>query len=115
MSDLITEYIDLEGGVKRLMGNKNLYNRLLGSFLTGTDNVSLKESLDAGDYQKAGAIAHAIKGVTGNLSLNKLFETTTKIMNQLREGVYNEADCNLFFEQYELTRQAVTEYLETQK
>jgi hypothetical protein len=36
-------------------------------------------------------VAHAIKGLTGNLALTPLFEESTSLMNQLREGAYEEA------------------------
>lgn len=80
------ELIDLDSALARLRGNKALYRKMLGMFLASTEPALLEESLNANDYAKAGDLAHAIKGMTGNLSLNAVFESSTKLMNECRGG-----------------------------
>ncbi len=79
-------YIDEASGIKRVMGNKKLYRRMLGLFLTSAEFASLEDGLKAEDYTKAGDAAHAIKGITGNLSLPLLFDLSSELMQQLRQG-----------------------------
>lgn len=63
--------VDWESGLKRLMGNEQLYRRLLSKFASGYADVGerVREALKAGDRQKAHAELHTLKGVAGNLSL----------------------------------------------
>ena len=80
------QLMDVEAALGRIRGNKVLYNKMLQMFLQGKDFESLEESLAGDDYVRAGEVAHAIKGVTGNLSLTALFEVSTQLMNELRHG-----------------------------
>lgn len=66
--------VDWESGLKRLMGNEQLYRRLLSKFAAGYADVGerVREALRAGDRQKAHAELHTLKGVAGNLSLAPL-------------------------------------------
>lgn len=63
--------VDWESGVKRLMGNEQLYRKLLSKFVSGYGDTGerVREALKAGDRQKAHAELHTLKGVAGNLSL----------------------------------------------
>jgi HPt (histidine-containing phosphotransfer) domain-containing protein len=85
------KYIDMETGLGRVRGNSVIYKKMLGMFLNSKEFEALEEALTAKDCQKAADVAHAIKGLTGNLSLTLLFEESTKLMNQLRAGSYEEA------------------------
>ena len=80
------QLMNVEEALGRIRGNKVLYNRMLQMFLQGKDFEALEESLANNDYARAGEVAHAIKGVTGNLSLMALFEVSTQLMNELRHG-----------------------------
>lgn len=79
-------YLDIEGGLGRLRGNKKLYGRMLQMFMQSAEIDALETALDGQDYPKAAELAHTIKGVSGNLSMPELFETSTELMNQLRSG-----------------------------
>lgn len=81
-----SKYIDLADGLTRLRGNKKLYARMLGMFEAGPEFQQLEDALAAGDNAAAGDAAHAIKGISGNLSLPALFALSTDLMNQLRQG-----------------------------
>ncbi|MDR1178959.1 MAG: Hpt domain-containing protein [Spirochaetales bacterium] len=85
------KYIDLKTGLGRVRGNAVIYKKMLGMFLDSKEFAAFDEALAAGDYQKAADVAHAIKGLTGNLALTPLFEESTSLMNQLRGGAYEEA------------------------
>jgi|GEM_PF-340846 len=74
-----TTYVDVDGALKRVMGNKKLYKRLLMSFTGDTNHEKLKEALDGGSYTDAASAAHAIKGVCANLSINELYEKSKEL------------------------------------
>jgi len=86
----LKEYIDVVGGLGRIMGNTKVYLRLLGIFADSVEFDNFKESLEAGDLEKASEIAHAIKGMTGNLSLTKLFDISSTLNVELKEGIKND-------------------------
>ena len=85
------KYIDMETGLSRVRGNTAIFKKMLGMFLNSKEFGALEESIAQKDISKAADVAHAIKGLTGNLALTPLFEESTKLMNQLREGNYDEA------------------------
>jgi len=68
--------IDIDSGLSRMADNAQLYLRLLRGF--GKDQRGkadlIAEYLQRGDWQQAGALAHGLKGVSGNLSAVALFE-----------------------------------------
>jgi HPt (histidine-containing phosphotransfer) domain-containing protein len=84
------KYVDMEAGLARVRGNMVIFKKMLGMFLQSKEFAAFEESLEKKDYPKAAEVAHAIKGLTGNLALTSLFEESTKLMNQLREGTYDE-------------------------
>lgn len=79
-------YINLPDAMRRLRDNKSMYKRLLGMFLKSTEFAAFEEAIAAGNMEAAGNIAHAIKGLAGNLSLMQLFETSTALMHECRAG-----------------------------
>ena len=63
--------VDWESGVKRLMGNEQLYRKLLAKFAASYGDTAGRIR-DAGDRQTAHNELHTLKGVTANLSLAPL-------------------------------------------
>ena len=66
--------VDWESGVKRLMGNEQLYRKLLAKFAASYGDAAgrIRDALSAGDRQTAHNELHTLKGVTANLSLAPL-------------------------------------------
>ncbi|MDL2219210.1 Hpt domain-containing protein [Ruminococcaceae bacterium OttesenSCG-928-O06] len=80
------EYLDLESALARVRGNKTIYRKMLGMLQGSGEFAAFEEKIAAEDWAAAGEVAHGIKGMTGNLGLTKLFETSAELMNQLRAG-----------------------------
>ncbi|MCM1325991.1 MAG: hypothetical protein NC094_10025 [Bacteroidales bacterium] len=78
--------VNVDEGLKRIMGNEALYKRLLGSFVKTLRENSLAPDFDAADCTEAIEKTHAIKGTSGNLSITPLYEAYTEIVNELRAG-----------------------------
>lgn len=78
--------IDLDEGLKRMMGNENLYVRCLKMFLPQAKSSKLPELIAEGNIEDAIKDVHNLKGVTGNLSLNGLFEKYNETLRRLRAG-----------------------------
>nr|WP_289766279.1 Hpt domain-containing protein [uncultured Acetatifactor sp.] len=83
--------VDVDDGLKRLMGNEKLYRRLLGSFVKMIGTQAVDPDFDENDYTEALEKAHSIKGTAGNLSLTPIYESYSEILNLLRSGKPAEA------------------------
>jgi HPt (histidine-containing phosphotransfer) domain-containing protein len=73
LPDALPEF-DLSEGLQRLMGNRALYRKLLANFATQYTQTAanIRAALDAGDFEQAHGLVHAIKGVAGNLAAKNL-------------------------------------------
>jgi two-component system sensor histidine kinase/response regulator len=73
LPDAMPEF-DLTDGLQRLMGNRALYRKLLVNFSTqyAQAGADIHRALDAGDFDRAHGLVHAIKGVAGNLAAKDL-------------------------------------------
>ena len=91
--DCMTSYgADIEGVLDRFMDDEELYATCLQEFVETTDITKLKSDIDAGSYDEAFEIAHAFKGVTGNLGLTPLFESACVLVESLRHKKYDNLD-----------------------
>lgn len=104
-----SQYLDMETGLSRIRGNKKIYAKMLNLFLKSDEFAKFEESISLKDYQKASDVSHAIKGMTGNLSLTKLFDDSSKLMVQLKDNIYDEDTIASYRESVIKTREAVEE------
>ncbi|MDR1026425.1 MAG: response regulator [Lactobacillus sp.] len=79
-------YIDLEEFKKRLGCDEDTCKILLKSFAEENDSEELIEAMNQRDWQKAKDVAHKIKGIAGNLSLKELYDISSTIDKELKEG-----------------------------
>ena len=76
------EHINSDSGLKRVAGNRKLYQKILLQFLdTASTLPEAQKALSEGDKETAQRIVHTIKGVAGNLGADELFKTA-----QILEG-----------------------------
>lgn len=99
--------IDMETALKRVAGNKMLYGKLLQKFLESKEPQALQDALQNGDWAQGAELAHTLKGVAGNLALDALFESSTELMVQLREGAPGDEAVQTYRQALEDTRSAV--------
>lgn len=73
LPDALPEF-DLAEGLQRLMGNRALYRKLLSNFAMQYSEAAadLRSALNAGNFEHAHGLVHAIKGVAGNLAAKDL-------------------------------------------
>lgn len=83
--------IDYAEGLQRFAGNLAIYNKYLYKFPQDPNFDGLRNAMQNEDYRDAFRYAHTLKGLTGNLSINLLFEQ----MRQLTEALRNENDIAL--------------------
>lgn len=84
IDDLKELGVDIEEALDRFMGNGALYEKMLNKLTTAVKDVQVLPCFEAGDYKAALENAHALKGVTGNLSVTPLYKGYTEIVDELR-------------------------------
>lgn len=105
-------YINLEEGVARVAGQKAIYLKMLGMFLQAGEFQRFDDEMSAGDTAAAAGTAHAIKGLTGNLSLTKLFEASQNISDKLKVGdVPSQSELDEYHQILDDTKAAVNELI----
>ena len=97
------KYLDMNDALNRVRGNKKLYYRMMKMFKASTEFAALEEAMANKDYEHAERFAHSIKGITGNLSLHQLFETSSKLMTELKQNTYDEQTYSDYQEALKLT------------
>ena len=75
---------NVDEAMKRCMNNEMFYIRLVTKALQDPSFEQLSEAVCAGDLDRGFELAHALKGVTGNLALTPLYDPICKITELLR-------------------------------
>lgn len=75
---------NVDEAMKRCMNNEMFYIRLVTKALQDPSFEQLSEAVSAGDLDRGFELAHALKGVTGNLALTPLYDPICKITELLR-------------------------------
>lgn len=89
--ELVDAGINVDAALERFMGNENLLTRFLLKFSKDTNYTRLLDAMEKEDYKDAFEAAHALKGLSGNLSMDDLYEAAGKATECLRHEKYEEA------------------------
>ena len=111
---LISAGVDYDGGLRRFSGNVDMYKRVLKMVLTDTNFNALEAALGAADAAASFAAAHALTGIAGNLSLDRLYQSLRPLVEMLRASNLEGAD-ELFStvsESYRETIAAISSFLD---
>ncbi len=83
--------INLEDGLKRVAGNRQLYRDLLGQFAAKQGNAAaqISTALESGNHAGAERIAHTVKGVAGNIGITEVQSVAQKLEKALCDGAIN--------------------------
>lgn len=80
-------YVDVAEGMGRIRDNKKLYIRLLKNFIDSPQINQLETALTGEANITAGAeLAHAVKGMSANLSLKQVYNDALNLERCLKEG-----------------------------
>lgn len=81
---------DYEGVLSRLLNEERIQKYLL-KFLNDKSFETLKAALSEGNGEEAFRMAHTLKGVSQNLGLSVLFESSNALTEALRNGIKEDA------------------------
>ena len=82
---------NVDEGLERCLGRTDLYEKFINKLPEMLEDPEIKAAFDRGDDQTVIEKTHAIKGVTGNLSITPLFEAYSNIVSLERKGSPEEA------------------------
>lgn len=84
---LLKEYgIDCELGIERCLGKEALYEKLLRMFLRDDTLERARAARESGDREALFLCAHELKGTSGNVSIQGLYEASSALVDYLRGG-----------------------------
>ena len=75
---------DVDDGLKRCMNNEGFYLKLVEKAAADPSFEQLKEAVEGGDLGRGFELAHALKGVSANLSLTPIETPVREITELLR-------------------------------
>lgn len=114
-SELIQELenaggVDVAGALERMGGSEDLYQTILGMFLTDDNYEKLVDAMNKGDEEAALGFAHTIKGMCGNLGLMNLFHYSDDMVETFRKN--RSCDVNRLMTQITEEHKKITEILQ---
>jgi signal transduction histidine kinase/DNA-binding response OmpR family regulator/HPt (histidine-containing phosphotransfer) domain-containing protein len=80
--------MDVQSGLKRVVGNRKLFLTLLKKYVTGQADAidRIRAALQSGDAATAERDAHTLKGVSGNIGAASVEEIAMRIETSIRSG-----------------------------
>lgn len=86
--------LNTKQGMARVAGNRETYDRLLKQYASNQARIVdvIKEAIEDGRLEEAHQATHALKGVSGNLGADALFNALRELENALKNGVTDEVD-----------------------
>ncbi|MDD2647995.1 MAG: Hpt domain-containing protein [Eubacteriales bacterium] len=77
---------DVDGAIKRLGGDEELYAECLTDFLDDKTTEELNIAVEHGVWDEAFTAAHALKGVAGNMGFVPLMHSVGQLLVIIRGG-----------------------------
>lgn len=109
---LVRAGVHYDEGVERFGGNAAVYEKYLAKFFVGGYMEKIERQLASGDIAGAFRTTHDLKGVSGNLSMDRFYRAvcalTEKLRPQASDADYEEelAQVKLW---YDRAQSAITE------
>jgi PAS domain S-box-containing protein len=102
------QVLNTEVGLARFDHQRDFYAHLLQKFITrhGKDVQCIREGFADNDINRATRLSHSLKGMSGNIGAEQLFEQARDLEHALR---YGEADLENHLQQTDAALQAVCE------
>ena len=85
--------INTKQGVKRVLGNQILYRKILKKFYKSHVNIcsEIQEALEKDNNKDVLHLVHTIKGVSGNIGAEKLYNASEKLEREIKNHEINKS------------------------
>ncbi|MDA3946279.1 MAG: ATP-binding protein [Helicobacteraceae bacterium] len=79
--------LDTEGGLSRVNGNIKAYQNILFKFADLFENITqeFRAQIDSGAFDEGRALAHNLKGLSGNVGANDIFELAKELEDAFKD------------------------------
>jgi HPt (histidine-containing phosphotransfer) domain-containing protein len=94
-ADPITrDIVDVNDGIERVMGNRDLYSRMLRRFRNDYQHgvLPIRTALSDGDLTLAHRLVHTIKGASGMIGAHRLHGRATQLEEAIRTGAADQRE-----------------------
>lgn len=94
-ADAVTRgIIDVNDGIERVMGNRDLYGRMLRRFRSNYQEgaLAIRTALAERDSTLAHRLVHTLKGASGMIGAHRLLELASELEEVLRTGAPGERE-----------------------
>ncbi|MBT6703221.1 MAG: response regulator [Gammaproteobacteria bacterium] len=110
---LVIRGIDINDGLQRVMGNRQLYFKLLEKFPEQYDEIlqSIHYAISKNDIETAEKAAHTLSGSAANLSMNPLHAAAKHLQNTLISRQNHTDALAQLDQQFSLVINSITEFL----
>ncbi len=98
---------DVTEGVKRCLNDESFYIELVTSVIPDERIDELEKYIASKELDKAFEVAHALKGMYGNISLKPIYDPICKITELLRER--KDVDYSEYLAEAKLQKQRLVE------
>jgi len=106
--------INYDEGVARFVGNAEMYEHFLNEFLSDPTFALLDTAMGEKNISSAFQAAHTLKGVTGNLSMDRLYQKLAALTDALR-GAGDLPQAESLFPAVKTEYQHICTFLTSQK
>jgi two-component system sensor histidine kinase/response regulator len=112
VGDLAIEGVDVMGGIRRTMGNKQFYLQLLSHFRNDQGMMvdKLRQAIESDDRALAERVAHTLKGAAGLVGASFVQGLAAELETELRRGA-KDRTLQPLLDQLERDMQALLEQL----
>jgi len=112
--DLLNRFgADTKEGLSRCLGNEEFYLKMVGMGIQDERFESMETVLSSKDLEGAFEMAHALKGVLGNLALTPIYQPMSEMTQLLRTK--EDADYMSYYKEVLAQRQRLLEMAEDEK
>jgi len=89
-----TSELNMAMGFRRFGSNRELYIKMLGKFIQTNTSIceEIKSLVDTGDFEQAHLKAHTLKGESGNLGADSIWQLTQKVEQSIKDKNMIEFD-----------------------
>ncbi len=107
--------IDVESGLKRFAGNKQLYKQMLKEFSQNHSNTidEIRKALKKGEAEHVHRLTHTIQGVAATIAARELQEAARQFGIEVKKGIHSNFPDPLI--NFEITLNEVLESIRTLK
>ncbi|WP_294373003.1 ATP-binding protein [uncultured Clostridium sp.] len=96
--DNLYDYINMKKAIVNLGNNKNLYVDILKRFVKNYSESAdeIKKIFDNKEYEKMDDILHTLKGISGSIGAEKLYDTIIKFREYIKHEQYDDISKNIY-------------------